>query len=83
MLLFADTSYAQNLSAGAQNAVNRLEREYFPSLGKIKSEIESQRSTIASAKCNEYIERTNRAVGVWNSIPKSELRNPKLSPTKK
>ena len=78
VLVWSSQVFGQNLSASAQNALNKLEKEYFPRLRTQKAEIESQRSSIASVKCNNYIDEVNRTVGVWNSIPKSELRNPKL-----
>jgi len=81
--VFTGNTYAQSLSAAGQNASNKLTNEHFPRLKKMKSEIESQRSTIASKKCDEYIDAVNKAVGVWNTVPKSDIGNSKLKPVKK
>lgn len=79
-VLLSNNTYAQNISAGTQNAINRLDNEYFPRLKKMKANIETNRSTIPSAKCNEYIDELNKSIKVWNSIPESDLKHKKIQP---
>lgn len=72
VLAFPDLR-AQSMSAGAKSAYNKLKEEYLPRLAEKRSNIEATRETIGLNKLNDYINYANRAVGVWNRIPQSEM----------
>jgi hypothetical protein len=81
-LIYSTDSFSQSLSASGQNAVNKLQNEHFPRLKKSKTNLETNRSSVSSKDCDNYIDDVNKAVGVWNTVPKADYSNSKIKPIK-
>ncbi len=78
LTLLSVTAAAQEPSGLALSLCEKLEKEYYPDLKARKEKLEKNRATVSTKECDDYISALNSAVAVWNNIPKSEYKKPRV-----
>ncbi|MDX2172546.1 MAG: hypothetical protein SFY56_05455 [Bacteroidota bacterium] len=72
------SSFSQELSNLAKSLSDKLQNEYYPDLKSRKEKIEANRKSGPPQECNDFIDALNRALAVWNNIPKKEYNHPTI-----
>lgn len=85
ILIFATEAFSQGLSSGSRQAVNTI-NEILPQLHmnpQYTQPIGVDKYAQVRQDWDVYLQRHNRAIAAWNTIPQSEYRNAEVNAVRK